>query len=117
MEDSSDDDDAHIRDPGISDDAQNAITRSFARTHPRLNLSHSDPPRPSAMATIVFNIRVATHDSDSTPLYPDSSNSSDGDTPHYWPEVTNPSPSTPNSPPPATITERQLMEWTESQLP
>ena len=69
------------------------------------------------MATIVFNIRVATHDSDSTPLYPDSSNSSDGDTLHYWPEVTNPSPPTPNYPPPATITERQLMEWTESQLP
>ncbi len=120
MKDSSDDDDdddAHIRDPGISDDAQNAITRSFARTHPRLHLPHSDPPRPSAMATIVFDIRVATHDSDSTPLYPDSSNSSDSDTPHYWPEVTNPSPPTPNSPPPATITERQLMEWTESQLP
>jgi hypothetical protein len=69
------------------------------------------------MATIVFDIRVATHDSDSTPLYPDSSNSSDGDTPHYWPEVTNPSPPTPKSPPPATITERHLMEWTESQLP
>ena len=64
MEDSSDDDDAHIRDPGVSDDAQNAITRSFARTHPHLHLPHSDPPRTSAMATTTFDIRVATHDSD-----------------------------------------------------
>ena len=117
MEASSDDDDVYNRDPGISDDAQNFINYSFARTHTRLHLPHSAPPRPSAMATTVFDIRVATHDSDSTPIYPDFSDSSDGDTPHYWPEVTNPSPPAPNSPPPVTITEGQLMEWTESQLP
>ena len=113
----SSDDDVYNRDPGISDDAKNANNRSFARTHTRLHLPHSDPPHPRALATTVFDIRVANHDSDSTPIYPDSSNSSDGDTPHYWPEVTHPSPPTPNSPPLATITERQLMDWTESQLP
>jgi hypothetical protein len=119
MEASSDDDDVNNRDPGISYDAQNFINHSFTRTHTRLHRPHSAPPRPSAMATTVFYIRVvATHDSDSTPIYPaDFSDSSDGDTPHYWPEVTNPSPPAPNSPPPVTITEGQLMEWTESQLP
>ena len=82
---SSDDDDVYNRNPEISDDALNAINRNFARTHTRLHLPHSDPPRPSATVTTAFDIRVATYDSDSTPIYPDSYDSSDSGTPHYCP--------------------------------
>ena len=77
----------------------------------------SNPPRLTAAGHTVFDIRVATHDSDSTPIYPDPSDLSDVDTPHYWPKTTNPTPPASNSPPSVMITDRQLMEWIESQLP
>ena len=59
----------------------------------------SNPPRLTAAGHTIFDIRVATHDYDSTPIYPDPSDSSDVDTPHYWPKTTNPTPPASNSPP------------------
>ena len=82
-----------------------------------MHLTYSNPPRLTAARHTFFDIRMAIHDSDSTPIYPDPSDSSDGDTPPYWPETTNPTPPAPNSPPPIMITDRQLMEWIESRLP
>ena len=82
----------------------------------RMHLPYSNPPRLTVAGHTVVDIRVAGHDYDSSSIYPDPSDSSDGDTPHYWLETTNPTPPTSNLPPPVMITDRQLMEWIESQL-
>ena len=115
--DASSDEENPSQDPELSDDARNAITRRYAQLEIRIDPPHLYPPRPNAAGHRVFDIRVATHDSDSTPIYPDTSDSSDADTPHYWPEPTNPTPPLSNSPPPALINDRQLLEWIESQMP
>ena len=117
IEDSSDEDDPYDHHLEISDDTRNAIHRRYAQLQTRLHLTYSNPPRLLAVAHTVSDIRTATNDSDSTPIYPDPSDSSDGDTPQYWTENTNPTPPPSNSLPPVRITDRQLMEWIESQLP
>jgi hypothetical protein len=111
---SSDEDEPYDRITEISDDARNAIHRRYAHMQTRRHPLFSNPPRLTAAGHTVFDIRVH---SDSTPIYRDPSDSSDGDTPHYWPETTNLTPPASNSPPPVMITDRQLMEWIESQLP
>ena len=100
----------------IPDDARNAIHRRYAQMQTRMHLPYSNPPRLTVAGHTVVDIRVASHDYDSSSIYPDPSDSSDGDTPHYWLETTNPTPPASNLPPPVMITDRQLMEWIESQL-
>ena len=63
-----------------------------------------------------FDVRTATRDSDSTPIYPHDSES-DADHPGYWPEHRANTPPPSNSPPPATISDTQLADWVQSQLP
>jgi hypothetical protein len=109
--DASSDDENFTQDPELSDDARNAINRRYAQLTISIDPPHLYPPRPIAAGHRVFDIRAATQDSDSTPIYPDNSDSSDADTPHYWPEPTNPTPPLPNSPTPAIITDRQLLDW------
>ena len=113
---SSDEDDPYDRHPEIPDDARNAIHRRYAQMQTRMHLPYSNPPRLTVAGHTVVDIRVASHDYDSSSIYPDPSDSSDGDTPHYWLETTNPTPPASNLPPPVMITDRQLMEWIESQL-
>ena len=114
---SSDDEDTSAHDPELSDDARNAINRRCAPLQNRNQPPYPYPQRLIAAGHRIFDIRATTHDSDSTPAYPGNSDSSDADTPHYWPEPTNPTPPPSNSPPPVMITDRQLLEWIESQLP
>ena len=113
---SSDEDDPYDRHPEIPDKARNAIHRRYAQMQTRMHLPYSNPPRLTVAGHTVVDIRVASHDYDSSSIYPDPSDSSDGDTPHYWLETTNPTPPASNLPPPVMITDRQLMEWIESQL-
>ena len=92
IDDSSDEDDTYDRHPEISDDARNAIHRRYAHMQTRRLPLLLNPSRLTNTGHTIFDIRVATHDSDSTPIYSDPSDSSDADTPHYWPEITNPTP-------------------------
>jgi hypothetical protein len=115
---SSDEDDPSDHHLEISDDTRNAIHRRYAQLLTNPHIPYPNPPRILAVEHTVFDIRTATNDSDSTPIYPDPSDSSDGETPQYWTENKNPTPPPPNSsPPPVLITDRQLMEWIETQLP
>ena len=64
----------------LTDDEQNQLRR----TSP-FGLSHHTPHTTTNGHFLTFEVRTATHDSDSTPIYPNNSDSDD-DHPGYWPE-------------------------------
>jgi hypothetical protein len=86
IEDSSDEDDQSGHHLEISDDTRNAIHRRYAQLQTSPHITYPNPPRILAVEHTVFDIRTATNDSDSTPIYPDPSDSSYGETPQYWTE-------------------------------
>jgi hypothetical protein len=96
--------------PPLTDDEQNQLRR----THP-FGTSHT-PHTTTSGHLLTFEVRTATHDSDSTPIYPNNSDS-DEDHPGYWPEHRDNTPPPSNSPPPAAISDSQLADWVQSQLP
>jgi hypothetical protein len=67
IEDPSNENDPHNRDPAISDDARNAVNRRCAQMQ---NQIPAVPPR-----QLTYDNRTTTYDSDSTctPIYPDES--------------------------------------------
>jgi hypothetical protein len=114
VEDSSDDssedasDDASPPPPlhTLTDDEWNTMRRHGRILIPR--------PRTVAPGHVLFDIRTATHTSDSTASCPDPSD--DEDYPPYWPAYEPPSPPRPSSPTPCDITTAQLTHWTTTQL-
>jgi hypothetical protein len=87
-----------------TDDEQNTLRRQFL-------FGHSYPPTRTAHGhLIIFDSRTATHDSDSTQMYPSDPDSED-DILGYWPAEH--LPETPH----AAITDEQFADWIDSQLP
>ena len=96
--------------PAPTDDEQNHLRRTY---HPAI---HHQPHRNLHGTAATYDVRTATQDSDSTPIYPDATDS-DEEYPGYWPEQRALTPPLSISPPVTTLSDQQLADWVLSQLP
>ena len=94
--------------PPLFDDERYNLRRNYT-----FWISHP-PCRAVYGSTMVFDIRTATNDSDSTPVYHENS---DDNHPGYWPERRASTPPLHNSPIAATISDAQLADRVQPQLP
>jgi hypothetical protein len=82
--------------------------------HSRTQQTHTAPAN-----RLHYDIRIATHtsDSDSSHIYSEPDDASDEDILPYWPAQAPPTPPLPDPHPPATLTDAQTIQWTRSQMP